>query len=402
MRCTRQLTKDITWIGASDRKTTLFENIYPVPRGVSYNSYVVKDEKTVLLDTVDSSVRKQFLENLEYTLEGRPLDYIIVNHMEPDHSETLVEVMKIYPQAKVVANKKTVDMFKNFSTTPIDDRLVVVAEGDTLCTGFHTFAFVLAPMVHWPEVMVTYDTTDKVLFSADAFGSFGALNGNIFADELDFERDWLDDARRYYTNIVGKYGPQVVGLLHKASGLDIEIVAPLHGPVWRENLGWFIDKYMTWGSYGVEEKGVLIAYGSIYGNTENAANILASELAECGVRNVTVYDASSTDVSYIVSDCFKFSHIVLGSITYNLEMFTSMEQLLHEIQTHNLQNRTFGFIENGTWAITSGKKMYSKLEKLKNSTFIEEKITIKSSLKAEQYAEIQAMAKRIAADIVQV
>ena len=285
MYCVKKIKDDLFWVGGTDRRLALFENAYPIPRGVSYNAYVLKDEKTVLFDTVDWAVSSQLFENLEAVLGGRALDYVIVNHMEPDHCATLEDVVRRYPEVKVVCNAKTVDIIKQFFDFDIDSRAVIVKENDTFCTGKHTYTFVMAPMVHWPEVMVTYDTTDKILFSADAFGTFGAMNGNLFADEVNFERDWLDDARRYYTNIVGKYGASVQTLLKKAAGLDIQMICPLHGPVWRENIGWYVDKYLTWSSYAPEEKAVMIAYGSIYGNTENAANILACRLADRGIRD---------------------------------------------------------------------------------------------------------------------
>lgn len=275
MHCVKKITDDLYWIGGSDRRLALFENVYPIPRGVSYNSYVLLDEKTVLLDTVDASISGLFFENLEYVLNGRTLDYLIVNHMEPDHCAVIGDVVRRYPDVKLVCNAKTVPMLKQFFNFPVEDRTVIVKEMDTLCTGKHTFAFVMAPMVHWPEAMVSYDTVDKILFSADGFGTFGAINGNLFADEVNFERDWLDDARRYFINIVGKYGVQVQNLLKKAATLEIKMICPLHGPVWRENLGWFIEKYDTWSSYKPENQAVMIAYASIYGNTENAAEILA-------------------------------------------------------------------------------------------------------------------------------
>ena len=303
----KKVNEDLYWIGASDRRLALFENIYPIPRGVSYNSYVILDEQTVLLDTVDKSVSGQFFENLEHVLGNRPLDYMIVNHMEPDHCAIVEEVVRRFPEVKVVGNAKTFNMMKQFFTFDVDAHAVVIKEGDTISTGKHTLAFAMIPMVHWPEAMVTYDAYDKVLFSADAFGTFGALNGNVFADEVNFKEEWLDDARRYYTNIVGKYGASVQTLLKKAAGLEIATICPLHGPVWRENISWYVNKYLTWSSYAPEEKSVMIAYGSIYGNTENAANILACKLADKGVKNIAVYDVSATHPSQIVSESFRCS-----------------------------------------------------------------------------------------------
>ena len=267
MYCVHPVTSDVLWLGASDRRLALFENVYPIPRGISYNAYLVLDEKTVLLDTADKAVGDRFLENLEYGLHGRNLDYVVVNHMEPDHCATLGEVLRRYPQTQVVGNAKTITMIGQFFDLDLTGRTVTVKEGDTLSTGRHTFTFVMAPMVHWPETMATYDSTDRILFSADAFGTFGALNGNLYADEVNFERDWLDDARRYYANIVGKYGAQVQALLKKAAGLDIAYICPLHGPIWRENIGWLIDKYQKWSTYAPEDRGVTIFFGSVYGNT---------------------------------------------------------------------------------------------------------------------------------------
>ena len=277
----------------------------------------------------------------------------------------------------------------------MDSRVQLVEEGDTFSTGRHTFAFAAAPMVHWPEVMVTYDATDKTLFSADAFGTFGAMNGNLYADEVNFERDWLDDARRYYTNIVGKYGPQAQAVLKKAAGLDIEMICPLHGPIWRENLGWFIDKYMKWSSYTPEDQAVMIAYGSVYGHTENLANVLASKLADLGVKDVRVYDVSATHPSYILSEAFRCSHLVFASITYNGGIFTNMEHLLLELKAHNLQNRTVALMENGSWAPVAGKKMKEIFDSMKNIRLLEENVTIRSSMKEDQLAQVDALARAI-------
>ena len=361
MYCTRNVTDSIVWVGGNDRRLALFENAYPIPRGVSYNSYVLLDEKTVMFDTADKAVSEQFFENVEYVLNGRPLDYLIVNHMEPDHCANIAEVVLRYPDVKLVGNAKTVTMIKQFFNIEVDSRTEVVKEGDTLNTGKHTLTFLMAPMVHWPEAMVTYDVTDKTLFSADAFGTFGALNGNLFADEVNFERDWLDDARRYFVNIVGKYGPQVQALLKKASTVEIQTICPLHGPVWRENLGWFIDKYKTWASYEAEEEGVVIVYSSIYGNTEQAVNYLALRLSDLGVRNIHMYDSSKTDCSYLLSECFRYPKAVFASVTYNLELFPKMESLLLDLKAHLYQKRKVAIVECGTWALQSGKKMTDRV-----------------------------------------
>ena len=395
MYCVKTIKDDLFWVGGTDRRLALFENAFPIPRGVSYNSYVLMDEKTVLFDTVDKAVSQQLFENLEAVLKGRGLDYVVVNHMEPDHCATLGEVAARYPDAKVVCNAKTVSIIKQFYGFDIDSRALVVKEGDTLSTGRHSLTFVMAPMVHWPEVMVTYDTTDKILFSADAFGTFGAMNGNLYADEVNFERDWLDDARRYYTNIVGKFGPSVQTLLKKASALEIEMLCPLHGPVWRENIGWYVDKYLTWSSYAPEEKAVMIAYGSIYGNTENAANILACRLADLGVKNIAMYDVSSTHPSYLISEAFRCSHMVLASVTYNGGLFSYMEHFLSDLKAHGLQNRTVALIENGSWGILSGKIMGEALAGMKNMNVLEGTVSIKSSLKDGQEASLEALAKAV-------
>lgn len=399
MHCVKKVTDDLYWIGGSDRRLALFENVYPIPRGVSYNSYVLLDEKTVLLDTVDASISGLFFENLEHVLNGRTLDYLIVNHMEPDHCAVIGEVVRRYPDVKLVCNAKTVPMLKQFFNFPVEDRTVIVKEMDTLCTGKHTFAFVMAPMVHWPEAMVSYDTVDKILFSADGFGTFGAINGNLFADEVDFERDWLDDARRYFINIVGKYGVQVQNLLKKAATLEIKMICPLHGPVWRENLGWFIEKYDTWSSYKPEDQAVMIAYASIYGNTQNAAEILASKLADKGVKNIAMYDVSVTDPSVIVSESFRCSHLVFAAPSYNGGIFTKMETVLSELKAHSLQNRTVAIMENGTWAPVAGKQMREIFAGMKNIELLEEGVTIRSAVKEAQEASLEALAEKIASSL---
>lgn len=399
MHCVKKVTDDLYWIGGSDRRLALFENVYPIPRGVSYNSYVLLDEKTVLLDTVDASISGLFFENLEYVLNGRTLDYLIVNHMEPDHCAVIGDVVRRYPDVKLVCNAKTVPMLKQFFNFPVEDRTVIVKEMDTLCTGKHTFAFVMAPMVHWPEAMVSYDTVDKILFSADGFGTFGAINGNLFADEVNFERDWLDDARRYFINIVGKYGVQVQNLLKKAATLEIKMICPLHGPVWRENLGWFIEKYDTWSSYKPEDQAVMIAYASIYGNTENAAEILASKLADKGVKNIAMYDVSVTDPSVIVSESFRCSHLVFATPSYNGGIFTKMETVLSELKAHSLQNRTVAIMENGTWAPVAGRQMREIFAGMKNIELLEEGVTIRSAVKEAQEASLEALAEKIASSL---
>ena len=393
------MTDDLYWVGGSDRRLALFENVYPIPNGVSYNAYLLLDEKTVLLDTVDRSIADLFFENVAHVLNGRKLDYVIVNHMEPDHCAVLQDLVLRYPEVKIVCNAKTVTMIRNFFTFDIDSRAVIVKEMDTLCTGRHTFAFVMAPMVHWPEAMVSYDATTKTLFSADAFGTFGALNGNLYADEVNFKTEYLADARRYYTNIVGKYGTQVQALLKKAAAIEIETICPLHGPVWRKDIAWFLDKYVHWATYQPEETAIVIAYASVYGNTENAANILAGMLADKGVRNVKVYDVSATHPSYIVSECFRASHLVFLSTTYNAGMFVNMENLIHDIVHHNLQNRTIALVENGSWAPTAAGLMRAEFQKLKNCTILDEGVSIRSSLKEDQLAQMEALADALVASM---
>lgn len=394
----KKVNEDLYWIGASDRRLALFENIYPIPRGVSYNSYVILDEQTVLLDTVDKSVSGQFFENLEHVLGNRPLDYMIVNHMEPDHCAIVEEVVRRFPEVKVVGNAKTFNMMKQFFTFDVDAHAVVIKEGDTISTGKHTLAFAMIPMVHWPEAMVTYDAYDKVLFSADAFGTFGALNGNVFADEVNFKEEWLDDARRYLVNIVGKYGGPVQTTLKKAAGLDISIICPLHGPIWRSNLGYILDKYNTWSSYEPEEKAVMIAYASMYGNTENLANILAAKLAEAGIHNIAVYDVSNTHVSTLISEAFRCSHIVLAAPTYNGNVYPVMENFLNDMKALAVQKRTVAILDNGTWAATAGKQMADKITEMKDMKIIEPKVSIKSSLKNEQLEQLDELVAEIKKD----
>ena len=395
----RKVTEDIVWVGASDRRLALFENIFPIPRGVSYNSYVLLDEKTVLLDTVDASVAGQFFENLEHVLDGRKLDYLIVNHMEPDHCAMIGDLVRRYPEVQVVGNTKTFGMIKQFFGTDFAERAVTVKEGDTLATGAHTLHFVMAPMVHWPEVMVTYDEKDKVLFTADGFGTFGALNGNIFADEVDFDRDWLDDARRYYTNIVGKYGASVQALLKKASGLEIAVICPLHGPIWRENLGYILEKYQKWSTYEAEDQAVVILYATMYGNTASAADALAGRLAAKGVKKIAVYDVSNTHVSELISEIFRASHVVFAAPTYNGGIYPVMENLLADMKALAVQNKTVALMENGTWAPTTAKQMREKLAELKNVTILDTQITIKSAMAPEQEGQLEALADAIVASM---
>jgi len=398
MYCIKKITNDLTWVGANDRRLAMFEGVYSVPYGVSYNSYLLCDEKNVLFDTVDKAVQHRFMENLAKALGNKKLDYLVVQHMEPDHSAAMREILFLYPDAKIVCNDKTLTMIKQFYDFDMDSRVHLVKENDTLNTGKHLLHFVMAPMVHWPEVMVTYDSTDKILFSADAFGCFGALNGALFADEVDFNKDYMHEARRYYTNIVGKYGTQAEALLNKAASLKIEIICPLHGFVWRRNIKDILSKYLLWSSYEPEEHGVMIAYASVYGNTENAAEILASQLRNKGVKT-QMFDVSVTPASEIVSASFRWSHLVFASTTYNAGIFVTMEALIFDLAAHNIQNRTIAIIENGSWAATSGSLIRTHLEKCKNINFLENMISIKSGIKATQLSEIDLMAEALIATL---
>lgn len=390
MHCVRKVTEDLYWVGANDHRLNLFENIHPISRGVSYNSYLLMDKKTVLFDTVDWSVCRQFLENIEAVLGGRNLDYLVVNHMEPDHAASLEEVLLRYPKVKVISTEKAFMLMHQFGFD-VEERKEVVKEGDEKSFGKHIVTFVSAPMVHWPEAMVTFDKTNGVLFVADAFGSFGALDGKLFNDEVNFDRDWIDEARRYYTNIVGKYGPHVQALLKKAAGIDIKIICPLHGPVWRSNLGYFIDKYDKWSRYEPEEKGVMIVYASMYGNTESAATALASRLVERGITNVVMYDVSNTHVSQLISETFKYSHIVLASVTYNLGIYPLMHNYLMDMKALNVQNRTVAIVENGSWACKSGDLMAEFLDGMKQMSVLNERLTVVSSLSEEKVDEMEVL-----------
>lgn len=400
MQCTRKVTDSIYWVGGNDRRLALFENIFPIPRGVSYNSYVILDEKTALMDTADFSISRQFMENVAYALGGRDLDYMVIDHMEPDHCANIQMLKEKYPNVKIVGNAKTFQMIGQFYDLDLaDEDKVVVKEGDTLELGSHTLTFVMAPMVHWPEAMVSYEVSEKILFSADAFGSFGALDGRIFNDEIHFERDWMDDARRYYTNIVGKYGAQVQMLLKKASALDIRMICPLHGPIWRSDLNVLLTKYDQWSKYEAEEKGVLIIYGSMYGNTEGVAGALSVKLADAGVKEMAVYDVSKTHMSELIAEAFRYSHIVLACPTYNGGIYPPMDALLHDMKALNMSNKVFAFIENGTWAPASGRLMTAVLETLKGCSVLDTKVTVKSTLKPDKEAELDALCQAITASL---
>ena len=399
MHSTRKVTDDLIYVGGSDRRLSRFENLFPIPKGVSYNSYVLLDEKTVLFDTADESISRQYIENVVHALNGRPLDYMVVQHMEPDHCAMIDDMLRRYPEAKMVCSAKAVGMFAQFYGTDVAARALVVKEGDKLSTGEHTLHFVMAPMVHWPETMATWCAEERTIFSGDAFGTFGALAGNIFNDEITFDTVWMNDARRYYTNIVGKYGVQVQALLKKAASLDIEMICPLHGPIWRKDLGLLLEKYQKWSTYEPEDKTVMIAYATMYGNTENAANVLAGMLADKGVKNIAMYDVSETDVSELVAESFRCSHLVLAAPTYNSGIQPKMEAYLSDIKALNLQNRTVAVIDNGTWAATAGKQMIGTLEGMKNMTILENTISIKSALAENQLGALEALADELAKQV---
>ena len=394
MHCTKKIFDDLIWVGANDRRLAMFEGVYSVPRGVSYNSYMLLDDTTVLFDTVDKAVGKVFFENVEHALGGRKLDFVVVSHMEPDHSATLGELMLRYPDVKIVCNDKIAAMIQQFFGTDITSKAFIVSEGTTMNTGHHTLQFFMAPMVHWPEVMVTFEHEHGILFSADAFGTFGALNGALFADEVDFNNEYMDEARRYYCNIVGKYGNQVQSVLKKVHPLGIKMICPLHGFVWRSHTEDIIDKYVKWSTYTPEEDGVMIAYASVYGNTENVAEIISTRLRDKGVKTV-MFDVSVTPASEIIAAAFKWSHHVYASATYNAGIFVSMEELLHDLAAHNIRNRTVAIVQNGSWAPTSGGLMKKILSDCKDMTILENMITLKSALRPEQEAEIDALVDAI-------
>lgn len=383
------ITHDIKYIGVNDHAIDLFEGQYAVPNGMSYNSYVIVDDKIAVLDTVDINFTHEWLDNLQNALGNRNPDYLIVQHMEPDHSANIMNFAKTYPEAKIVASAKAFQMMKNFFGTDFEQTRVVISEGDTLSLGKHTLTFAAAPMVHWPEVMLTYDSTEKVLFSADAFGKFGAL---------DVEEPWADEARRYYIGIVGKYGTQVQNVLKKAAGLDINTICPLHGPVLSDNLGYYLNLYNTWSSYQPEEEGIVIAYTSVYGNTKKAVLQLADKLKSNGCPHVTVYDLARCDMSAAVSDAFRYSKLVLATTTYNAEIFPFMREFIAHLTERNFCNRTVALIENGSWAPLAAKVMGKMLENCKNLTFAENSVKILSALNEESTAELNALADELCKD----
>ena len=384
-----EITKDIKYVGVNDHQVDLFEGQYVVPNGMAYNSYLVLDEKISVFDTVDGRFNHQWLDNIQEALNGRKPDYLIIQHMEPDHSANIASFAQMYPEATIVSSEKAFAMMANFFGTGFEDRRLVVGEGDTLCTGRHTFAFVAAPMVHWPEVIVTYDTADKVLFSADGFGKFGAL---------DVEEDWDCEARRYYIGIVGKYGAQVQNLLKKAAGLDIQIICPTHGPVLKENLGHYIKKYDLWSSYTPESEGIVIAYTSVYGNTKKAVEQFAEKLRQKGCPKVVIHDLARTDLAEAVEDAFRYNKLVLATTTYNAEIFPYMREFITHLTERNFQNRTIGIIENGSWAPMAARVMKGMLEKSKKLTLAEPTVTIRSALNAESGEKLEALANNLCQD----
>ncbi|MBQ2868345.1 MAG: FprA family A-type flavoprotein [Firmicutes bacterium] len=399
MHYVRKVTNDIYWVGANDHRLALFENIHPIPKGVSYNAYLMLDEQSVLFDTIDWSACRQLLDNIEYLLEGKPLDVLVINHMEPDHGASIEEILLRYPKVKVVSTEKSFMLMRQFGFDIEGHELIEVKEGDVMSFGKHEVTFIAAPMVHWPEAMVSFDLTEGVLFSADAFGSFIALDGKLFNDEVNFDRDWIDEARRYYTNIVGKYGPHVQALLDKAAGIvdQIKFICPLHGPIWRSDFGYLLDKYQHWSSYEPEDKAVMIAYASMYGNTEAVAQALAGKLVERGITNVQLYDVSNTHVSYLISEAFRVSHLVLASVTYNLDIYPVMKSFLHDMKALNVQNRMVALIENGSWATKSGDLMEEFIDnEMKQMTILNQRLSIASSLPSSKEEELDQLADAIA------
>ncbi|MCI2049007.1 MAG: FprA family A-type flavoprotein [Lachnospiraceae bacterium] len=397
MKNLTNISEDVVAIGASDRRLSRFENLFPLPHGVSYNNYVLLDEKTVLMDTSDTSVADQFMENLKAALNGRPLDYLVIQHMEPDHASAVASLLALYPGVTVVSSKAGLTMLGQFFPAAVQGmHAQEVKEGDALKTGRHTLHFVAAPMVHWPEVIMTYDETDRILFSADAFGTFGAVDGSVFADEHDFDREYLDDARRYYANIVGKFGPQVQCVLKKAAKLDIAVLCPLHGPVWRKDLGRILDLYEKWSTYVPESDDTLIVYGTLYGHTASAAEAAAAQIRAKSGKKVAVYDVSETDVSYLISEVWRCGKIVLFCPTYNMGIYPKMESFLCDMAALHVQDRTFAVAENGTWAPAAGRLIAERLSCLKNVRVLENRLTIRSALTEKDAAALEAFTDAVA------
>ena len=401
MHCVEEIKNGIYWMGCNDFRTEIFERIFPIPEGVTYNSYFIDDEMTCVVDAMDKSCRDEFIEDVEYLLKGRKLDYFILQHMEPDHASSAVALLEKHPEAKIVAQAQTFKLFEQFFRKPMPSRYVEVKEGDQLKLGKHVLTLVKAPMVHWPEVIMSYDITDKVLFSADAFGMFGTV-GNVYADQVDFEENYLDSARRYYVNIVGKFGPQVVKVLQKAAGIPIEVICPLHGVVFRtpETIQYIIEKYLHWAKYVPEKKGVVIAFSSIYGNTERAACVLAHKLSMLGIRDVRLYDVAKIHPSYVTAKAWEYSHLVLAAPTYNLNLFLPMENFLHDLKTLMFQNRKIAVIGNHSWASAAYNTMVDYVQnRFKNCELLEPTLDMKSSLRDDQEGIIDEIAKAVADDI---
>jgi flavorubredoxin len=391
-----EISPEIYLVGGNDRRLERFENMFPLPNGVAYNSYLILDDKTALLDTVDSSISALYLENVTHVLNGRQLDYLVVNHMEPDHCANVEEIVRRYPGVKLIGNPKTFQFMKQYYSLDLSSNCQEVKEGSEISLGSHTLRFYMAPMVHWPEVMVTYEVSKGILFSADAFGSFGAMSGNVFADEVEYDNLFLDEARRYYTNIVGRYGTQVQALIKKLAGLQINMICSLHGLIWRnDSIGYILDKYDKWSRYVPEKKGVVLVYASMYGNTENAMSALATKLALRGVKDMRMYDVSKTHASYIIADIFKYSNFVIASPTYNMNLYFVMDSLLRELSVLNLSNRKVSILGNHSWASAAAKTMTELVGEMKNVELIGTPIDIKSTLKEEREPELDSLADAI-------
>ncbi len=400
MDCMQMMTPHIAWVGGSDRRLALFENLFPLENGVTYNAYVILDEKTALVDTVDNAIRQQFFENLRAALAGRPLDYLIINHMEPDHCAHIEDICRIWPEVKIVGNPKTFQMIRQFYRMDLAGRTLEVREGQELSLGRHTLRFYMAPMVHWPEVMFTYEAAEGILFSADAFGTFGGFTGNLFSDQLDYKALYLDETRRYYANIVGKYGPQVLAALKRVEGLPISLLCPLHGPVLRGgDIPLLLEKYARWAAYRPEKPGVVLAYASMYGNTEAAVQQLAGLLSQKGIQDLRIYDVSKTHCSFIIARAFQYSHLVLASPTYNMQLYQRMETLVDDMARLNLQNRGAAVMGNGSWAPAAHTLLQEKLAAMKNMDLVARPLVIRSALGPEQKGELEDMAEALAASV---
>lgn len=399
MYSVQEISPQVFWVGGNDRRLERFENMFPIPTGVSYNSYLITDKKTALIDTVDAAISALYLENINHVLGSRKLDYLVINHMEPDHCANIEEIVRRFPEVKLVGNKKTFQFIEQYYSVDLSANYLEVVEGQELSLGDHLLKFYFAPMVHWPEVMMTYEVSKGILFAADAFGSFGAISGNLFADETDFENAYLDESRRYYSNIVGRYGMQVQAVLKKFAGVPINMLCSLHGPIWRKDLNYILDKYDKWSKYIPEKKGVVLFYASMYGNTENAVNALASKLSERGVKDMRLYDVSKTHASYIIADAWKYSHMVIASPTYNMHLYFVMDSLLREMAALGLKDRKVALIGNHSWSSAALKVMQEILGGMKNMEIVGNPLDIRSTLKKEQEPELDALADAICASL---